>query len=46
MGKLLASYVAKVDANSKPSVLVESDIIDEPESKVVENLEPKVEVSY
>ena len=45
MGKLLASYAAKVDPDPEPLVLVESDIIDEPDSKVVDKseLEPEVE---
>ena len=35
MGKLLTSYAAKVDSDPEPPVLVEPDIVDEPNSEVV-----------
>ena len=38
--KLLASYVVKVDPDSEPLVLVEPDIFDEAEPKVVEDSKP------
>ena len=45
MGKLLASYVIKVDPDPEPSVLVEPDIVYEPNLEVVDTpeLEPEVE---
>jgi len=42
--KLLASYVVKVDPDSEPLVLVEPDIFDEAEPKVVEDSKPESEV--
>ena len=38
MRKLLASYAAKVDSDLEPPVLIEPNIIDKPESEVVDEL--------
>ena len=48
MGELLASYTAKIDSDPEPSVLIEPDIVNESNSKVVDKakLEPKVRASY
>jgi len=36
VGKLLASYAAKVDPDPEPPVLIEPDIVYEPDSEVVD----------
>ena len=48
VGELLASYTAKIDSDPEPSVLVEPDIVNESNLKVVDKakLEPKVRASY
>ena len=38
MRKLLASYAAKVDSDLEPPVLIEPNIVDKPESEVVDEL--------
>ena len=43
MQKLLASYVAKIDPDPEPPVLIESDIVENPEPKP-EVEEPLIEI--
>ena len=39
IGKLLASYAAKVDPDPEPPVFIEPDIIDKPDSEVIDKPE-------
>jgi len=41
VGKLLASYAAKVDSDPEPIVLIEPDIVDKPEPEAVNEPEPE-----
>ena len=44
VGKLLASYAAKVDSDPEPTILIEPDIVDKPEPEVIDK--PKVGASW
>jgi len=43
VGKLLASYAAKVDSDLEPPVLIELNIVDKPESEAVNEPKPEPE---
>ena len=45
MEKILESMTVKIDTDSEPPVLIETEVIEEPEPKVIEDseLEPEVE---